>query len=646
MRAIYDGVYLSKGRVCANMISYRKGKSKIQIWRSFVFASACLAAIALLVSTYALTDHEKAFLDDFFFEGEIGGERIELRIWKNPDEEKYYLFLPSWYREKSKDLAIRYGEKSCRLFLDNVLYKNCDVWNEIEGEKIYQMRVENCFGFQYFSKPVQVLASDKLPALFIQAEAEEFLGEEFENKKYAETGEMLLTDGQGNVTCAQKLERFKIRGNLTATLDKKPYSITLSEADGLCGMAEAKNWKLLANATDGAYIRNKLILDLANGITEAYEPEGEFVELYLNGSYQGVYLLTEGVEIAQNRLDTDIKEDWLLEMELDFRMVKEIPYVITNQGQIFAVNTENAVSEENLNFIETFLNDIESALYTKDGISEISGRSLEEMLDLDSWADVWLIQEISGDHDTGIASQFSYIQARDGRLYAGPVWDFDGTMGNVNTAMFRIPEALTISVRNTRPEKNVNQNRWLSAMYQNEKFREMLQKRYAEAVSPALERICSEMINEYVDTIQRSAVLDALRWNKNRLNWAFVLPDSLQIEESEDYCRYDTLSEQVEMVRDFLQRKKSFLDGVWIENREYCIVEVCNDASFLNPDYNHTLYYWVEKGKSFSAVPVEIDYEYRYEFLGYSEVGSDQELTADMPIERNYILKSVWREKV
>lgn len=627
------------------MISYRKGKSKIQIWRSLVFASACMALIVLLAGTYALTDHEKAFLDDFFFEGEIEGERIEFRIWENPDEGKYYLFLPSWYREKNIDLAIRYGEKSCKLFLDNVLYRNYDVWNEIEGEKIYQMRVENCFGFQYFSKPVQILVSDKLPALFIQAEAEELLGEEFENKKYVETGEMLLTDGQGNVTCAQKLERFKIRGNLTAALDKKPYSITLSEADGLCGMAEAKNWKLLANATDGAYIRNKIILDLANQITEAYEPEGEFVELYLNGSYQGVYLLTEGVEIAQNRLDADIKEDWLLEMELDFRMEEEIPYVITDQGQIFAVNAENAVSEENLYFIETFLNDIESALYAKDGISEISGRSLEEMIDLNSWAGAWLIQEISGDHDTGIASQFSYIQAGDGRLYAGPVWDFDGTMGNVNTAMFQIPEALTTSIRNTRPEKSANQNRWLSAMYQNEKFVKLLQKKYAETAGPALERICSETIDEYVDTIRRAAVLDALRWNENRRSWAFVLPGPFQAEENDDYHRYDTLSEQLEMVRDFLQRKKSFLDGVWIESREYCIVEVRNDASFLNPDYNHTLYYWVEKGKPFLAVPVETDYEYRYEFLGYSEVGSDQEITADIPIERNYILKSVWREK-
>lgn len=215
----------------------------------------------------------------------------------------------------------------------------------------------------------------------------------------------------------------------------------------------------------------------------------------------------------------------------------------------------------------------------------------------------------------------------------------------MNTAMFQIPEALTASIRNTRPEGNANQNRWLSAMYQNQKFAELLQKRYTEVFSPALKRICSETIDEYVNLIDRSAALDALRWNESRLNWAFALPEYLSMEEGGDYHRYDTLKEQVEMVQNFLERKKIFLDKLWIENREYCIVEVHNEAPFLNPDYNHTLYYWIEMGKSFSAKPVEIDYEYRYEFLGYIDMESGQEITGDMPIEKDYVLKSIWREK-
>ena len=71
---------------------------------------------------------------------------------------------------------------------------------------------------------------------------------------------------------------------------------------------------------------------------------------------------------------------------------------------------------------------------------------------MDSWAEAFLIQEISGDHDTGIASQFSYVLNRENPLlYAGPVWDFDGTMGNVNTPMFGNPAALVTSAGQSRP---------------------------------------------------------------------------------------------------------------------------------------------------------------------------------------------------
>ena len=126
-------------------------------------------------------------------------------------------------------------------------------------------------------------------------------------------------------------------------------------------------------------------------------------------------------------------------------MEEDIPYVITDRGQIFAVNAPREVGPDEIKLIDVLLNDVESALYSEDGLSAVSGKRLEELIDMDSWTDAWLIQEVSGDHDTGIASQFAYIQ-EDGRLYAGPVWDFDGTMGNVNTAMFRIPEALTTSI--------------------------------------------------------------------------------------------------------------------------------------------------------------------------------------------------------
>lgn len=127
------------------------------------------------------------------------------------------------------------------------------------------------------------------------------------------------------------------------------------------------------------------------------------------------------------------------------------------------------------------LNDIESALYAEDGVSKISGRPLQELLDLRSFAKAWLVEELSGDHDVGIASQFAYASKEEDSLwYAGPTWDFDGIMGNVNKPMYAVPEALTGMVEQSGAPDDKNQNRWLSAMWRHPEFQKLVKEEYTE----------------------------------------------------------------------------------------------------------------------------------------------------------------------
>lgn len=406
-------------------------------------------------------------------------------------------------------------------------------------------------------------------------------------------------------------------------------------------MQAGRKWNLLANATDTSYIRNKVVLDMANSCIDAYEPEGEFVELFLNGEYRGNYLLTEAVNIEENRLMISETDEWFLEMELDFRLEEETPYVVTQRGQIFMIRTQQPVTDAEKRQVKVMLDDVESALYSEKGISAVSGKTLEELIDFDSWAEEWLVQEISGDHDTGIASQFAYTRNdKNVPLYAGPVWDFDGSMGNVNTAMFQIPEALTTSISQTRTNGNANQNRWLSAMYKNKDFKEVIREKYTSQFSPYLDSLCSTIINEYEGQIRKSAKLDAVRWHEKRLSWSFVLPEGITVSDEGDYQRFDTLECSIDMVKDFLIRKKNFLDKLWVEQREFCIVEVRNDAPFLNADYNQTMYYWVEKGTAIENLP-SIQ-ESGYIFCGYTDCCSGEKIENGTLIYADCTLEGKW----
>lgn len=612
--------------------------------RLLTAASACVILMLAMAISYGRTDHEKELMDNLFFECAPDGQSIALQPWEDAKEGKYYLFLPSCFWEKGGEFVLRRPGGRYDLRINGTSCKDGEVIFLRDGQEL-RMEADGPLGVRYMDKTLQVIASKDLPAVLFWAQSPEgVLGvEEFDGKGYLESGRMVMLDASGKVLCAENLPKFRVRGNLTATLDKKPLTFSFDRPIGLLGMAPAEKWNLLANATDGSYMRNKIVLDLANESMGGYQPDGEFAEVYLNGVYQGLYLLTEAVEIGENRMNDLASPGWYLEMELDFRMEEETPYVITDRGQIFAVESDSYLPQEQKEQIQYLVNDIESALFAKDGASLLSGKSLDQLIDLESWAQAFLVQEISGDHDTGIASQFAYIPEGESRLYAGPVWDFDGTMGNVNTPMFQNPRALTASIEQSRPSGNANQNRWFAAMYRNPQFRKVVEEKYREVFRENLGRMIREGIGSYAAAIERSAKLDALRWNEERFTWMFTIPQNARVREEGDWTRFDTLDAHVAFVRDFLASKKEFLDSLWVEKEDYCVVEVRNEAPFLNQDYNQTLYYWVPRGESLEGL---LGYEQEgYRFLGYRDRDTGQMVPDGAVIGKDCILEAEWERK-
>lgn len=618
-------------------------KSKIRIC---MIASACLILILMLVSSLRNMDLEKEVLEELVFTYEGKDQVIDFSAWKDDTDGTYYLFLPSWFSEKGGEFSLHYEDYTAKVEIDGIKYRNGMSWSDDGTEKVHSLDVYGMMGCTPVHTSLRVLCSENLPAVFVTVEEKDeiFSLEESSEQKYFETGAMQMFDENGELLCESKLEKFKVRGNLTATFAKKPFTFTMKEAAGLLGMEPAVKWNLLANATDGTYIRNKIIRDLAYECIDAYEPQGEFTEVYLNGEFQGLYLLTEAVEIGENRLEIDPEQNWFVEMELHFRTREDETEMITEQGQHFIIHTDKPVSSGEKAQILERLNDVEGALFAENGISAISGKSIDELIDMESFAEAWLVEELSGDHDIGIASQFAYAaKESDSVWYAGPVWDFDGIMGNVNKPMYAIPEALTGVVEMSGAADDPNQNRWLAAMWRHPEFQELVKSKYTEVFRDEYEEILLKGIDEYIQVIRRSAVLDEFRWHRKRLSWFFVIPDGVEEKQADAYEEYDTLDICLTQVRDFMTRKLDFLDKLWIENREFCVVEVRNSAPFLDQGYNQTLYYWVEKGTAIQNLPCYENEE--YEFEGYFDKDYGDLITDGFIIEYNRIVEGHWTER-
>lgn len=103
--------------------------------------------------------------------------------------------------------------------------------------------------------------------------------------------------------------RVKVRGNYSADYSKKPYKIKFGSKQVMLGVNEnlkAKEWVLLADYKDRSLLRNPTVHYLADemlGEDGYYCTDSRFVEVNVNGTYKGLYLLVEQQEVREERVN-------------------------------------------------------------------------------------------------------------------------------------------------------------------------------------------------------------------------------------------------------------------------------------------------------------------------------------------------------
>ncbi len=104
--------------------------------------------------------------------------------------------------------------------------------------------------------------------------------------------------------------KVKYRGTASLAYDKKSFAVKLLDESGksldatIFGIRKDDVWILDAMATDRSRLRNRLCTDLWNAVSKTpYDTEygnrngteGQFVELFINGNYHGLYCFTDKI---------------------------------------------------------------------------------------------------------------------------------------------------------------------------------------------------------------------------------------------------------------------------------------------------------------------------------------------------------------
>jgi len=233
---------------------------------------------------------------------------------------------------------------------------------------------------------------------------------------------IVFTDTDGSEITDEN-GKIKVRGNSTSFGAKKPYNIKFAEKYDLFGFDKSKKWALLADCFDVSLMRNKIFLDLAKDMDMDTYLDSKYVELYLDDTYLGCYLLTETADVGKGRVDINVNDgDFIFEFEAD-RYEEGKNYIISKYHDWrFVIEEPETDDPEIINNIQSTIDLYDSVIFT-DNYEEI-----KKYLDVDSFAKLYLLNEYAKTVDFLFSSVKFY--SKNGKLYAGPAWDFDLTTGN------------------------------------------------------------------------------------------------------------------------------------------------------------------------------------------------------------------------
>ena len=248
----------------------------------------------------------------------------------------------------------------------------------------------------------------------------------------------------------KELSYIRGRGNSTWMIsNKKPYKIKYDKKQDVLGMGANKEWGLLANSFDPTLTHNAIASLIAEEMGMEYTPKMLPVEVVMIGSesgstYLGSYYISELVDINKTRVNIkELDEDdtknitggYLISIYYDEQDFKEPENTVfeteysnikfINENPYFDEGELTEGQEKQRTYIRNYINQIDDLIMNNEEIDENIHKQINELLDLKSTADFWLIQEFFINFD-GYKTSSNYLYKKEnGKLYWGPLWDFD-----------------------------------------------------------------------------------------------------------------------------------------------------------------------------------------------------------------------------
>lgn len=244
---------------------------------------------------------------------------------------------------------------------------------------------------------------------------------------------------------------IEVRGQTSQMFPKKQYGFEFQDDEGndkdvsIFGLPAESDWVLNGPYSDKTLMRNYLAFEFSNRIGR-YASRTKFVEVFLNTNvdktikaqhYVGVYLLIEKIKRGKERVaiqslksmhnkPPEITGGYILKID---KTDSQETFFYTRRGTYLAhvYPKGREMSHTQKVWIQNYMSNFETALAGSKFKDPKHGYA--KYIDVDSFIDHFIINELFKNTDGFRLSAYMY-KDRGGKLTAGPVWDFNFSMGN------------------------------------------------------------------------------------------------------------------------------------------------------------------------------------------------------------------------
>ena len=335
---------------------------------------------------------------------------------------------------------------------------------------------------------------------------------------------------------------IKRRGAWSYSHPKAPYTVELLRDTGWGGLPPASKWVLIANWTDKSLLRNYITLKLAGWLTDDFTPDCFFADLVVNGDYRGTYLITESIEIHENRLDLNRETEAVFEIEAVYRHGEHSECINISGGDnhILYKRPAGSITSEhrarNLEKFRTFFEEMQFSLLR-------GYEAYSEYIDVDSFINWYIVNELTKNFDSAFTAS-CHCFLKDGKLHMGPSWDFDTPYGS---------QDIGPPVNKLNPEGfHVSSSPWFRLLTRDETFSRLLSERWTELRDMGVFDDFIKMIDETAVYIAESAALNFEVWQ-----------DALEFTMRPRRVSRYTHEGEIEYVRDWAAARINWFDSEW-----------------------------------------------------------------------------------